>query len=83
MVLALAGSRAAACLQPLAAAQQQQAGPQTTRCQPFVAGPWRAAGQWRLQRLRAEAEERGAAGATQTGALLDVDGRSDVVGSQN
>ncbi|PRW57081.1 resistance to phytophthora [Chlorella sorokiniana] len=65
MALVLAGSRAAACLPPLQAAQQQQAGPQHARCQPFVAGPWRAAGRRRLQRLRAE-EERGAAGATQT-----------------
>ncbi len=67
MALVLAGSRAAACLPPLASAQQQQGIPQCARCQPFVAGPWRAAGRRRLQRLRAEAEERGAAGATQTG----------------
>lgn len=68
MALVLAGSRAAACLPPLAA-HQQQAAPQHARCQPFVAGPWGAAGRRRLQRLRAE-EERGTAGATQTGALL-------------
>ena len=69
MASVLASSRAGCA--PLQALQQQQQ-PQHVGCPALVPGAWRAASRRRLQRLRAEADERSA--ATKTGVCREGGG---------